>query len=187
MINAAGRAGLERLPCACHILHHSVKSALEKQERLNNVMIKLHQLASFFHRSPKMAQALELEQVRLNRTPQLKAIMDVETRWNSSLAMLRRMVELKVPMAAVRTALRPMPDEQENLATMNNIYPGNNEWRVVDLIIDALSFFEDATLLSSSSDYGLAASMCPWMTMLLFVMEENLFQIEEVGTLRSNL
>ncbi|KAF9119126.1 hypothetical protein BGW39_000538, partial [Mortierella sp. 14UC] len=63
MINAAGRVGLERLPCACHILHNSVKAALEKQERQNNVVIKLHKLALFFHRSPKMAQALELEQV----------------------------------------------------------------------------------------------------------------------------
>ncbi|KAF9078927.1 hypothetical protein BGX23_005739, partial [Mortierella sp. AD031] len=62
MINAAGRAGLERLPCACHILHNSVRAALEKQERLNNVVIKLHKLALFFHLSPKMAQALELEQ-----------------------------------------------------------------------------------------------------------------------------
>jgi hypothetical protein len=123
-----------------------------------------------------MAQSLELEQVRLSRTPQLKVIMDVETRWNSSLAMLRRMAELKVPMAAVRTALHQMPDEQENLATMNDIYPSNNEWRTVDLIIDALSVFEDATQLFSSSDYGLAASMFPWMTMLLFAMEENFLE-----------
>ncbi|KAK3822116.1 MAG: hypothetical protein JOS17DRAFT_777594 [Linnemannia elongata] len=63
MINAAGRVGLERLPCACHILHNSVKAALEKQEPLNSLVVKLHNLASFFHRSPKMAQALELEQL----------------------------------------------------------------------------------------------------------------------------
>ncbi|KAF9153700.1 hypothetical protein BG015_002828 [Linnemannia schmuckeri] len=41
MINAAGRAGLERLPYACHILHNLVKATLEKQERLNNVVTKL--------------------------------------------------------------------------------------------------------------------------------------------------
>ncbi|KAF9153701.1 hypothetical protein BG015_002829 [Linnemannia schmuckeri] len=134
-----------------------------------------------------MEQGLELEQVRLNRTPQLKVIMDVETRWNSSLAMLRRIVELKVPMAAVRTALRQMPDEQKNLATLNDIYLGNNERRTADLITNALSVFEDATLLFSSSDYGLAASMFPWMTMLLFAMEVNHSGIEEVETLRNNL
>ncbi|KAK3835789.1 MAG: hypothetical protein JOS17DRAFT_772185 [Linnemannia elongata] len=142
MINAAGRVGLERLPCACHILHNSVKAALEKQEPLNSIVVKLHNLASFFHRSPKMTQALELEQ---------------------------------------------MPDEHENLATLNRFYPRDNEWRAASLIIDALSVFDDVTLLFSSSEYGLATSMFAWMTVVLFAMEENTSGIEEVDTLRRNL
>ncbi|KAK3830393.1 MAG: hypothetical protein JOS17DRAFT_775226 [Linnemannia elongata] len=131
-----------------------------------------------------MAQALELEQVRLNKTPQLKVIMDVETRWSSSLAMLRRMVELKAPMAAVRTALYLMPDEHENLAILKGVYPRDSEWRAAFLIIDALSIFEDATLLFSSSEYGLAASMFPWTNVLLYAVEENLSGIKEVDALQ---
>jgi len=74
MINAARRAGLERLPCACHILHNSVKAALGKQERLNNLVIKLHKLALIFHRGPKMAQALEREQVCFSCFSQTNAL-----------------------------------------------------------------------------------------------------------------
>lgn len=69
MINATRKAGLERLPCAFHILNNSTKAALERQERLNNVVIKIQKLALFFHHSPKMAQALELEQVCNIQTP----------------------------------------------------------------------------------------------------------------------
>lgn len=94
------------------------------------------------------------------------------------------MVELKAPMAAVRTALYLMPDEHENLAILKGVYPRDSEWRAAFLIIDALSIFEDATLLFSSSEYGLAASMFPWTNVLLYAVEENLSGIKEVDALQ---
>ncbi|KAF8929833.1 hypothetical protein BGZ47_000846, partial [Haplosporangium gracile] len=61
-------------------------------------------------------------------------------------------------MAAVRMALRQMRDDHEYLAALRDVYPRDDERRTADLIIDAPSIFEDATLLFSSSEYGFAAS-----------------------------
>ncbi|KAF8944489.1 hypothetical protein BGZ52_010520, partial [Haplosporangium bisporale] len=70
---------------------------------------------------PKMAQALELEQTRLHMEPVLTVIMDVPTRWNSTLAMLSQLVQLKHPIASVHTALFDMPDEGDHLEAMLGI------------------------------------------------------------------
>ncbi|KAF9079029.1 hypothetical protein BGX23_005299, partial [Mortierella sp. AD031] len=91
-----------------------------------------------FHDSPKMGQALEQEQKRLNIFPILKVIMDVTTRWNSTLVMLRRLLELKTSMAAVHIALRTMPNESNHLKDMDNLRLSEDDWDNVHLIVDVL-------------------------------------------------
>lgn len=114
MVKATELTGLPRLPCAARILHNLVKEALKKQAALDSPMVKCHDLASLFHRSPKMVQALEPEQSRLSMSPTRTIIMDAPTRWNSTFDMLSRLVELKEPILSVHTALFNVPDEHDH-------------------------------------------------------------------------
>jgi hypothetical protein len=187
MIKAADKAGLDRMPCSCHILHNAVKTALKKQAPLENVVTKLHDLSLLFHRSPKLAQALEREQTRLNMSPVKQVILDVETRWNSIPEMMGRVVELKRAIAAVRTVLRQIPEEQDAYVSINNVYPSDDEWSTADLIIEALGIFTETSLIFSSSTSGIAASLIPWMTTLFIDMDDNRTGNETADTLRRNL
>lgn len=186
MVKVAELAGLPRLPCAAHILHNSVKEALKKQAVLHSLVDRCHDLASLFHHSPKMAQALELEQTQLHMEPVLTVIMDVPTRWNSTLAMLSWLVQLKCPIASVHTALFDMPDEGDHLEVMERLQLADNDWHHVDMIIENLTLFDETTLIFSSASHGLAASMLPWMS-TLFIELEAATGVVEVDTLRDNL
>src|SRR5690349_11965211 len=66
MVKAAEIAGLNRVACITHCLHNSVNAALEKAEHLGTLVDKCHDLAKFFHCSPKMASALEDQQQQVN-------------------------------------------------------------------------------------------------------------------------
>ena len=103
-----------------------------------------------------MTQALEEEeQKRESEPPILKVIMDVATRWNSILAMLRRLLELKNAMAEVHTGLGAT-DEIDYLHAMDELSLTNDEWNNVRLIIGVLTLFEEAILIFSSASHGLA-------------------------------
>ncbi|KAF9921689.1 hypothetical protein BGZ65_010148, partial [Modicella reniformis] len=61
-----------------------------------------HDLAIIFNNSPKMTQALQQEQEqRFPNTGPLAVMLDVVTRWNSTLLMLRRLLKLKDPIESL--------------------------------------------------------------------------------------
>lgn len=160
---AASSAGIPRVACAAHILHNTVNEALKLHKALHDVVTKCRDLALFFHKSPKMTQVLEEEQMR-EGTPSIQKVrVDVVTRWNSVLAMLRRLLELKDAMAAVHRGLGAT-DDADHLHAMNELTLTDDEWDNVRLIVGVLTLFEEATLIFSSASHGLATSMLPWMT-----------------------
>ncbi|KAI8606003.1 hypothetical protein EDD21DRAFT_410577 [Dissophora ornata] len=60
------------------------------------VVEKCHDLAKFFHSSPKMAEALDVEQQQTDPSARaVVVVMDVVTRWNSALHMMRRLLHLR--------------------------------------------------------------------------------------------
>ncbi|KAI8595554.1 hypothetical protein EDD21DRAFT_424355 [Dissophora ornata] len=68
MVKAAEMAQLTRIPCFAHILHNSVKTAIEKDDAIQALVTRCHKLVTFFHNSPKMAQLLQQEQEHVDRT-----------------------------------------------------------------------------------------------------------------------
>lgn len=118
--------------------------------------------------------------------PLLTVIMDVPTRWNSTLVMLSQLVQLRCLITSVHTALFNMLDEGDHLEAMERLQLSDNEWNHVDMIIENLTLFDEMTLIFSSASQGLAASMLPWMSML-FIELEGVTGVEEVNTLQCNL
>ena len=166
MIKAAEVAGFPRIPCVAHILHNSVKTALEENEAIKQLVKKCHKLATLFHASPKMAQVLHAAQVDINDPGEqvLSVVMDVATRWNSTLSMLKRLVLLRAAIDIVRvqddteTAVKSKL-KQHRLTT--------GEWEDVEILVKILEPVEEATKTFSSTSQGLAADVAPCMAILM--------------------
>ncbi|KAG0250863.1 hypothetical protein BGZ95_007058, partial [Linnemannia exigua] len=85
MVKAAEIASIYRVACITHCLHNSVVGALESAKRLGGLVDKCHELAKFFHCSPKMASVLEDQQSQVDSSVDAVAIItDVVTRRNST-------------------------------------------------------------------------------------------------------
>src|SRR5690554_4804758 len=106
--------GMPRFPCIAHGLHNNVKSALASSTELQVLTTKCHKLTTFFHASPKMAQALQREQELINRdVPPVVVIIDVVTRWNSILLMLRRLLKLRMAIESLQFVVNPQQQEDK--------------------------------------------------------------------------
>ncbi|KAF9105035.1 hypothetical protein BGX27_009842, partial [Mortierella sp. AM989] len=92
------------------------------------------------------------EALKLHKALHDVVIMDVPTRWNSVLAMLRRLLELRDAMAAVYTGLGAT-DDIDHLHAMDELSLMNEEWDNVRLIIGVLTLFEESTLIFSSASH----------------------------------
>ena len=168
MVKAADILRMPRLPCLAHGLHNSVKTGIEKNKAIETVVTRCHKLATFFHNSPKMAQALQQEQESTNpQSPALVVIMDVITRWNSTLAMLRRLVQLRSPIEGCSTASGRRPRSKAAAEKLQQLRLRGHEWTLVEEMIMVLKPFEEMTLIFSSSESGIAASIAPWVAGLV--------------------
>jgi len=95
----------------------SVKSALASSTGLQELVSKCHKLATFSHASPKMAQALQQEQELIDRdVPPVVVIIDVVTRWNSTLLMLRRLLKLRMAIESLQVVVNPQQLEDKSVA-----------------------------------------------------------------------
>jgi len=71
--------------------------------------------------------------------PQLKVKQDVSTRWNSSLTMMKRLLEIKAPLSAALTSLPRAPN---GLTVV--------EWKLIEDCIPLLNPYESMTTALSS-------------------------------------
>lgn len=102
MISTARMLQIPHYPCIAHVLHNTVKKAMEGCTQIGYLTTKCHIVVLTFHNSPKMAQFLATEQQLLdNKAQPLVVVLDVVTRWNSMLRMLERLVRLREPLDAL--------------------------------------------------------------------------------------
>lgn len=87
-MKAVQEAELTSIRCLAHTINLASNKAL-KLRAVDNVLVKVRRVVSFFHRSPKAAAVLK-EKQELKVVPEHKLIIDVATRWNSSYDMLER-------------------------------------------------------------------------------------------------
>jgi len=79
--------------CACDVINLIVQSALN-EDAITNSIEKLRYFCKKIHASSKLKEQLK-EQTKLFDEKQVNVILDVETRWNSTHAMISRALELK--------------------------------------------------------------------------------------------
>ena len=91
-VAAARLTGWTHIPCFAHSLNLIVKDALGADPSLVALKKKCKDIVTFFHHSCKASDKLREVQKQLGITEK-KLIQDVDTRWNSTFYMLKRILE----------------------------------------------------------------------------------------------
>jgi len=103
MISAGKKLSMINIPCVIHTIQLSVKVFLEKmQQQIENC----RKLCLFFRKSPKQRQRLNDFRKFLKRDKELEIVVDEPTRWNSTEAMVKRLLEMNDDIMLLRNNLK---------------------------------------------------------------------------------
>ena len=143
---------LHHVRCFAHLLNLITKKALSSCEGSTKKKIKA--LVTYFHSSTSAADKLRSMQRSLGRKER-KLVQEVETRWNSTPAMIQRFVE---EADAVEGALCALRKPQKGIS--------DDEIKNLKTTIAVLSPFEMATEDLSAEKYTSFSSMIPTLRMM---------------------
>jgi hypothetical protein len=87
--------GFHWIPCVAHVLNLVVKDALKSDAAIIHLLERCRKICTFFSKSAKKSVALKTAQVSASLKP-AKILIDVKTRWNSTLRMIECIVKNKV-------------------------------------------------------------------------------------------
>ncbi|KAK3854720.1 hypothetical protein Pcinc_038814 [Petrolisthes cinctipes] len=132
------------LPCLAHTINLIVRDALKV---IKSTVDKVKGIVEFFHKSTTATQKLKNTQRQLG-LPELRPIQDCITRWNSTLHMLKRVLDLREAIIST-LALLNTPIEL--------LYP--HEWDIVKEACTVLEPFEQVTVEISGEQYVTASKM----------------------------
>uniref|UniRef100_A0A0K2VJE5 Zinc finger BED domaincontaining protein 4like [Oreochromis niloticus] n=1 Tax=Lepeophtheirus salmonis TaxID=72036 RepID=A0A0K2VJE5_LEPSM len=127
------------LSCSAHILDLVINDGLSSQRVAVNIMAKLKKIATDFHHSVTAVQRLSKIQEELG-VPQHFIIQTVQTRWNSTLHMLVRMLEQKRSITAYAS-------DHGHFSCLSD-----EEWSIASNLADTLGPLEEMTLEFSRED-----------------------------------
>ncbi len=151
--------GWHHFSCLGHNLNLVVNAGLTVVSR---IIAKGRAVVSYFHRSPlAMGFLFEKQKLLLEKNAQgHKLIIDCPTRWNSSLAMLERLVEQTAALHAVVSDARC-----KNTDLKSKLY-SYEEQSTVESIISVLKPFHTATIIMSSESKPTISLVLPTLIKL---------------------
>lgn len=97
--------GWKHVSCFAHTLNLAVTDALKNNSELNGILARCRSLVAFFKQSSKANSQLKKMAV-LSKISITTLKQEVPTRWNSTVIMLRSIVKLADPIAAVLASLK---------------------------------------------------------------------------------
>ncbi|XP_060606044.1 E3 SUMO-protein ligase ZBED1-like [Ruditapes philippinarum] len=151
IVNACNIAELPHVGCFGHTLNLAVNRCLAVNE-VSALIGKCKKLVSVFKQSCLKASALHEAQISLD-LKQLQVIQDVDTIWNSALAMIKRLLET---MPAIWTAL--YKDKK-----YSHLLPSDIDRKNMEDLKDLLSPVEEATIRVSAEKSATASLILPMM------------------------
>jgi hypothetical protein len=87
--------GMRWIPCIAHVLNLVVHDALKAGLVISDILKVCRKMCTYFSKSPKKKMALRNVQIA-NGFPVTNILLDVPTRWNSTLRMLESILKNKV-------------------------------------------------------------------------------------------
>lgn len=153
---AVTQVGVERIRCLAHSLQLVLKDALSGEEKINEMITKARSIIGHFSHSTSGRKILT-DMQKSHNVPCRVIIQDVCTRWDSTLQALRRLLEQRV---AVQASL-PHVKCRTELTT--------EEWVLMEHVVSALTYFEEAT--KSSQESACLSDAIPLINSLRKVLE----------------
>ena len=161
MVAAASEAGMPRVPCFSHTLQLAVNDGLKITAAARAIAAGRRVVAHFSH-SAMSTQALKEHQSRMGSSKPLSLIQDVATRWNSSYFMLKRLLELRIPLYAT------IFDERvTKVGDRVKLDIKDADWAVMELLVPILEPLAEATELLTKEDRPTASSVYMLLSHLL--------------------
>lgn len=149
---------------------------------VRNLVQELRRISSFVKNSTKCIEKIELLQKQLNGSNRtLKVKMDVRTRWNSTLDMLVRMVQLMEPINDFLSFYNSAAGKKEFKGTKTTLAPITDEkWAIIKGICYLLAPFGKATVALSGEKYSTFVSALPVLRKVKeFISDPDLFHFHE--------
>jgi hypothetical protein len=184
----------ERIPCSAHTIQLSIGKGIDKIKILVDKCKRL----IIFLAGDKKKQQLKESQIYLYRQQEmlqeddnelekkaenlicLEVIKVNNTRWNSTLYAFQRLIILKPAIAMLKTSLTSNTSSNihKEGEKLEELYPTNYEWKVIEEMIELLSPFETATRLLSGVQYPTIGFTYPCICNLKDRLEANFTSLE---------
>ncbi|XP_076870081.1 E3 SUMO-protein ligase ZBED1-like [Brachyhypopomus gauderio] len=133
IVACAGILKMRHTVCIAHALNLVVQKAIDQTPGFEDIRSKARKIALYFRSSTTAKERLFQVQEQMGRST-LKLIQEVETRWNSTFAMLQRLYQEREPVGAalvtLKTDLTPLTSE---------------EYHTINECLGVLSTFHEAT------------------------------------------
>lgn len=136
-------------PCVAHTLNVCVTDSIKENETFNLILKKCRTLVTHFKHSVLASEKLTNTQKQMGFSV-LKVKQDVSTRWNSSLIMLERLLEIK---DALSITLSDLPKAPASLDA--------TEWAIIWDCVPVLKPIEVLTSILSAEKYATISLIIP--------------------------
>ncbi|XP_063239945.1 zinc finger BED domain-containing protein 4-like [Bacillus rossius redtenbacheri] len=164
VVAALSASPFEHISCFAHTLQLVLKDAFLNSKLVSNLTSACRRIVGHFKHSSKNCKILAKCQ-NMAGLPNHRLIQDEPTRWNSTLHMLKRLVEQK---QAVILAC----SETNNSQTVLN----SSQWTVIDHCISVLEIFNNATLQVSSANSNASEVSYTYSTICEQLLKHNIDQ-----------
>ncbi|XP_073332449.1 E3 SUMO-protein ligase ZBED1-like [Pagrus major] len=176
---AVREAGLApHIKCFAHTLNLATQAGLSVP-RISRLLGRIRRIVNFFHRSPTATAVLAAKQ-KLLLGPDInehKLIVDVTTRWNSSLDMLQRYLDLQPAVAAALLS----PEVRRNAREIDTL--DNLDIRDAEDIMKLLKPLKTVTTVLSDEQNPTVSLIVP----LKHTIEQSMLPVEEDSTTVSTM
>ncbi|XP_015116581.1 zinc finger BED domain-containing protein 1-like [Diachasma alloeum] len=136
---------LRQLACFAHIISHLIPKTLASFDQLKEIISKVKHIVALTRHSTVATDELLRLQQRDGKVP-LKFIMDVPTRWNYTLTMIRRFLELEEYVYPVMMKCKNTP----NMLTREEILILNDLVRLMEPVENAIGIISGSTYATAT-------------------------------------
>ena len=134
------------LGCVSHTLQLSILQLTP----VSRVLGRVRKLVEHFHKSTLATNCLREKQICLE-LPQHMLVMECKTRWSSTYHMIQRVQEQQAVICAILAENRDR--------AIRSLLPVNEEWSIIEDLLNVLKSFCDGTTMMSGSRYPLLAPL----------------------------
>lgn len=151
--------------CTAHTLQLVIHAALHCNDVIKDAVTAARHVVEYFKRSELATSSLHKIQTQMS-LPEHQLVMEVSTRWNSTLYMIERLVEQRWPVSLVIQQRKSDSKNPKSSLT-------DDQWDVLSHLIRLLKPFEVATEFVSGDEYVTASAVPSLISGLCEKMEQN--------------